>query len=645
MSKEALPSNKGSVDDEIEAGSAAEIHLKGYYRKLAEFIAIAMSLIYLVSTAVGGQSFQYHIGMYVGITLVLIFLVYPSKKGSKKSKPTMVDWILIILSSVSTLYFMINYSDIMDRLGAENNTDLLFSGIMLVLSVEAGRRVLGWVMPMIGGIFLLYAIFGRYMPDIISHRGFSLERISLFFYLSEDGVFGLMARVLVDYVILFVFLGAFLTKSGVGGFFIDLALAIAGRMSGGPAKVAVVASAMMGSISGSAIANTVSTGTLTIPLMKKVGFSRESAGAVEASTSIGGMFLPPVMGAGVFIMVELTGIPYQTLILVSIVPAILYFASIWSVVHFEAKSLGLGGLPEEELPKLKDVVKERWFLSIPLIVMVSLLVAGFTPGYSALWGIISSVPCSWFNKANRMNLKSILDALSEGGLSTLIIGANVGVISLILGMISLTGLAQEFTSIMLHASHGSLLLAIALIALASLIVGMGLPVTASYLVVAVLAVPTLNEMGVVLVAAHMIVYWLSQDSNITPPVCVAAYAGAAIAKADPWKTGWRAVGYAKLLYVMPVLFAYSPMLMNGEPYDIGVTWISAALGVILQGALVAGYFRTNTSLPQRLLLLIATTLCYWPVLWTTVLGVGLVVILYRWQGVTLKVNSSKNVTA
>lgn len=623
----------------VEVGSISEYFLTGISKYIVEILAVIMAVFYLGSAAIGGQALEYHLGVYVGITLVLIFLIYPMKLGKKKFKPSILDYILGILAASTTFYFMWNYGEIIDRLGAETNADLIFSIMMLILSVEAGRRVLGWTMPIIGGVFLLYAIFGRDMPDIISHRGFSIERISLFFYLSEDGIFGLMARVLVDYVILFVFLGAFLSKSGVGGFFIDIALSLAGRMSGGPAKVAVIASAMMGSISGSAIANTVSTGALTIPLMKKVGFSKESSGAIEASASIGGMFLPPVMGAGVFIMVEMTGVPYQTLVLVSIVPAILYFASIWSVVHFEAKALGLGGLTGDDIPQFKDVIRERWFLSLPLILMVYLLVSGFTPGFSAFWGIIATIPCSWFNPKNKMGLKKVYRALSEGAVSTLIIGANVGVISLILGMISLTGLAQEFTNIMLAVANDSVLIVIGLIALASLIVGMGLPVTASYIVVAVLAVPTLSEMGVALISAHMIVYWLSQDSNITPPVCVAAYAGAAIAKADPWKTGWKAVGYAKMLYIMPLLFAFTPMLMNGDPIDIAITWASAALGVIFQGALMASYFRRKTTGFERFLLLVTTALFYWPGLLSGILGLLVGALVYYLQGRVQTFNS------
>lgn len=619
-------------DPDINAGAETLVHkFQPVWAHVIKGLAAAMSAFYLYSAGVGATDLHYHLGVYVLLTFALVFLIYPLRANPARTGPTLPDLILGCLAVVSCAYYMLDYPNIADRLGAETQTDFVFGAILLVLSIEMARRVHGWVLPSIAIAAILYAIFGRSMPDIIAHRGFSIERISLFFYFSEDGVFGLIARVFVNYVIVFIFLGSFLSASGVGGFFIDLAMAIAGRRTGGPAKVAVVSSALLGSISGSAIANTVSTGALTIPLMKKTGYPKETAGAIEASASIGGMFLPPVMGAGVFIMVELTGIPYQTLIAVSVVPALLYFASIWAAVHFEAKKLNLPGLPDAEVPTLRSVLRKRGVLSLPLLLVIALLIYGFTPGYAAFWGILATVPCSFATKDHRMTPGNIYKALYDGGISTLVIGSIVGVISLILGMISLTGLAQEFTTIFLSVSNGSVLMAVILIAIASLVIGMGLPVTASYIVVAVLAVPTLSEMGVALIAAHMIVYWLSQDSNITPPVCIAAYAGAAIAQADPFKTGVKAVTLSKMLYVMPLLFAFSPMLTNGAWVDIAVVWISAAIGVVLQGAMSAGYFRAKTSLVQWVVLFSAMVLCYWPIWWTTVIGLALAGGLYVWQ--------------
>jgi TRAP transporter 4TM/12TM fusion protein len=322
--------------------------------------------------------------------------------------------------------------------------------------------------------------------------------------------------------------------------------------------------------------------------------------------------------------VELTGIPYTHIMLASIVPALLYMLSIWMNVHFEAKRLGLKGLPAVEIPGLGKTLREGWFLALPLVLLVTMLMMGRSPGYAAFWGTVATIPVSWFTRHTRMGVRQIWQALVEGGRNTLIIGATVGIIGIMLGVINLTGLSQKFTTIFLTLAGGSSLLAIFLIAVASLILGMGMPVTASYLVTAVLAVPALNDLGISILAAHMIVYWLSQDSNITPPVCIAAYAGAAIAQADPWKTGWNAFKYAKLLYVMPLLFAYTPILIGvGERVDAHVltSWLAALLGTIAFGAVTIGFLRRTTTAPEWLLLAGATFLCYMTPTWSDLVGV------------------------
>lgn len=619
-----------ALEDSI-TGNAA---LKQPWEFIVNLLAGGMAITYLYIAVFGASRLEYQLGAYVGLTYVLIFLVYPLRRGAQKFRPTVIDIILAIIAIVDVLFWVFNYEAFANRAGAYTQTDFIFSLIMVLLSLEIGRRALGWTMPIVGLVLMAYAFLGPYMPDLIAHRGYSLERISQAVFLDERGVWGTMAQVLINYVISFIFFGAFLNRSGVGQFFIDLALGIAGRAVGGPAKVSVLASALMGSISGSAIANTVSTGTLTIPLMKRIGFKPHTAGAVEASASIGGMFLPPVMGAGAFVMVELTGISYTHIMLASIVPAIIYMLSIWMNVHFEAKRLGLKGLPEEEVPRLFKVLKTRWFLSLPLILVVTLLINGFSANYAAFWGTMATIPVSWFTKDTRMGPRRIWDALVEGGRSTLVIGATVGIIGIMLAVINLTGLSQKFTSIFLALAGGSSLLAILLIAVASLILGMGMPVTASYLVTAVLAVPALNELGVPILAAHMIVYWLSQDSNITPPVCIAAYAAAAIAKADPWKTGWNAFKYAKLLYVMPILFAYTPILVEvGGVVDFHVitSWISATLGTIAFGAVTIGFLQRKTTIPEWIFLAGGTFLCYMTPLWTNFVGIALIVLLWWLQ--------------
>jgi len=413
---------------------------------------------------------------------------------------------------------------------------------------------------------LVYAYFGPYFPEVIAHRGFGFERLSTALYLTTNGVFGVMANVLATYVILFIFFGAFLHKSGAGKFFIDLPMALAGKTTGGPAKVAVIASALFGSVSGSAIANTVSTGAFTIPLMKRAGFKPHVAGAIEPSASIGGMFMPPIMGAGGFLMAELTETPYAYIMMIAIFPALLYFFSVFCMIHFEAKKQNITGIAGEDLPHWTIVLKREWYFSLPLVIITVLMIMGRSPGYSAFWATLSCIAISWVRKETRMGPKEIWEAILTGARNTLIIGATLGVIGIIVGTISLTGIGLKFSDIIISLASGNLLAAILLVALASLVLGMGVPVTAAYLITAVLAVPPLAELGVVVIAAHMIVYWFSQDSNITPPVCVAAYAGAAIAGSDPWKTGWTSFKFAKLLYVMPILFAFTPqILFEGKP--------------------------------------------------------------------------------
>ncbi|MCB1150171.1 TRAP transporter fused permease subunit, partial [bacterium] len=360
---------------------------------------------------------------------------------------------------------------------------------------------------------------------------------------------------------LFIFFGAFLQKSGAGRFFIDLPMALAGKSAGGPAKVAVMASALFGSVSGSAIANTVSTGAFTIPLMKRAGFRPHVAGAIEPAASIGGMFMPPIMGAGGFLMAELTETPYAHIMAIAIIPALLYFFSVFMMIHFEAKKQKIEGIREADAPHWTRVLKEQWYYAMPLVIITVLMIIGKSPGYSAFWATLSCIGVSWVRKDTRMGPREIWDAIQTGAVNTLIIGATIGVIGIIVGTISLTGIGLKFSDIIISLASGNLLAAILLVGLASLVLGMGVPVTAAYLITAVLAVPPLTEMGVVLIAAHMIVYWFSQDSNITPPVCVAAYAGAAIAGSDPWKTGWTSFKFAKLLYVMPLLFAFTPSIL------------------------------------------------------------------------------------
>lgn len=610
--------------------------LSGFWDIVTKVLIVFMVAFYMYNAGLSPVAAQYHRGAYVLITFVLVFLIYPSRPGSRKDRPTWLDVTLACIAFVVTGYWMMEFEALNYRMGAETQLDFLVSTGGILISLEVCRRVLGWSLTLVGVAFLAYCYFGPYMPEIIAHRGFSFERIVNHVYLKQEGVFGIMANVLVTYVILFIFFGSFLKKSGAGKFFLDLPLALAGQSTGGPAKVSVIASGFFGSISGSAIANTASTGSFTIPLMKKAGFRPHVAGAIEPAASVGGMFMPPIMGAGGFLMAEMTETPYVKIMLMAIFPAVLYFLAVFVMVHFEAKRHGLWGMIDPDAPTAKDIFKKEWMMSLPLIIIIAMMLIGYSPGFSAVLATLSCILVSWLgpDKSVRMGPRQIYEAMIEGGRNTLIIGATVGVIGIIVGSIALTGIGLRFSELIFNLSGGHLPLAILFIGIASLILGMGVPVTAAYLITAVLAVPamssllSMNSFGMdfgqlqmslpeaatwTLLASHMIVYWFSQDSNITPPVCVAAYAGAAIANSDPWKTGWTSFKFAKMLYLAPFMFAYSPaLLLNGTPLEIIITYATCALGTITFSALTMGYMLCPTNVYEWIIGAAATVILLFP---------------------------------
>jgi TRAP transporter 4TM/12TM fusion protein len=457
----------------------------------------------------------------------------------------------------------------------------------VIISVELARRVVGNIFVVIGVIMLTYGVYGDYMPDLISHAGATFPELCVSIFYKSDGIFGIMANVLATYILLFVLFGAFLEKCGARKFFIDFPLAAVGHKIGGPGKVAVVASGLFGSISGSAIANVVSTGAFTIPMMKKAGFKPHMAGGIEPAASIGGMFMPPIMGAGGFIMAELTGVPYSRIMLVALFPALMYFFSVFVMVHYEAKKLHIVG--EKSAQSALAIFKAEWYYTLPLVMITILMLYGYSPGYAAILGLVSCIAISWVRKETRIGPKEFLEAARSGAESSLKIGATVGVIGIIIGVLTYSGLVLTFADIVIELAGGSLLLTILLIALASLVLGMGVPVTAAYLITAVVAVPALTHLGVNEIAAHMIVYWLSQDSNITPPVCIAAFAGATIAEASMWKTAFSAFKFAKFLYLGPLLFGYVPgFTLDGSTMDIIKAFILIIFGTWLYSWLLSG---------------------------------------------------------
>ena len=542
-------------------------------RWMFDILSLALVVFYSYSAVLAPAATQYHRGIYVVITYVLVFLLYRSRGTPGR----VVDYLLMAASVVCIGYWMWNFEAINYRVGAETELDRWIAMAGVLLGIELARRVMGNVFVVLGAVMLLYGVYGDYAPDLISHAGDTFPELCTSIFYKSDGVFGIMANVLATYVILFVIFGAFLEASGAQRFFVDFPLAAVGHRVGGPAKVSVIASGLFGSISGSAIANTVSTGNFTIPMMKKAGFRPHVAGAIEPAASIGGMFMPPIMGAGGFIMAELTGAPYSTIMLVAVFPALMYFFSVYVMVHYEARRHGIRGERSQE--SAGAIFRRGWFYVLPLAVITVLMLMGYSPGYSAILGLVACIAVSWLRRDTRIGPRRFLVAARAGAENSLKIGATVGVIGIIIGVLTYSGLVLTFADIVIALADGRLWLTILLVALASLILGMGVPVTAAYLITAVVAVPPLTELGVNPIAAHMIVYWLSQDSNITPPVCIAAFTGAAIAKADMWKTAFSAFKFAKFLYLAPFIFGYVPAFsLDGGASDIVIAFVLIIVG-------------------------------------------------------------------
>lgn len=572
-------------------------NLNKFEKIVFDVLSVCMVLFYSYSAVFQPAATQYHRGVYIIITYVLIFLVYKSENKWLR----LIDYLLLALSIFSIGYWIINFEAINYRTGMETEFDMFVAVIGVLIGIELARRVVGIVFVILGGVLLAYAVYGSYMPDLISHAGDSFTGVCTSIFYKSDGVFGIMANVLATYVILFVLFGAFLEKSGAQKFFIDFPLAAVGHKIGGPAKVAVIASGLFGSISGSAIANTVSTGAFTIPMMIKAGFRRHIAGGIEPAASISGMFMPPIMGAGGFIMAELTGMPYSQIMLIAMFPAFMYVFSVFMMVHFEAKIYNIKGEKSEK--SAMAILRAEWYYTLPLIVITVLMLLGYSPGYSAIIGIVSCIVISWFRKDTRIGFKEFIEASRAGTENSLKIGAVVGVIGIIIGVLTFSGLVLTFADIVIELAHGRLWLTILLIALASLVLGMGVPVTAAYLITAVVAVPALTHLGVNEIAAHMIVYWLSQDSNITPPVCIAAFAGATIAKANMWRTALASFKFAKFLYLGPFLFGYVPAFsLNGSPVDIIKAFSLIIIGTYAYSWLLSGiwFYKMTGNYPKKL---------------------------------------------
>lgn len=619
---EAVRAKAPPLEEEVERMR----DLKGPLLITANLIAALFSIFYIYTGGFGLISTETHRGLYLLFTAILGFMLYPMRKSSSSGRVAPGDLILCLMAIFSIGYWIVVWPSYAYRTANPNNMDILAGIITIALVIELARRVLGPVLPSMAVAFLLYAYFGKYMPGHLAHAGYPMKRIIEFMACGMDSIYGVVIHVYATFVFLFILFAAFLQEAGAGDFIRDLANSVAGGSRGGPAKIAVVASGIMGSITGSSAANVVATGAYTIPLMKRAGYRPHVAGAVEAAASTGGQFMPPVMGAGAFILAAFTETAYAEIMLISVIPAILYFLSVGTMVHFEAAREGLVGLPKDQLPSFRKTMRRGGYLLIPIVVILVLLLMGRSPNMAAFGAIVVTVLLSYLRKETRMGPKKIQRALIVGARNSLIVGATAGVIGIIIGVTVLTGLGLKFSSLILSMSQGILPLAVLLTAVVSYILGMGVTVTAAYILLAVLAVPALMEFGIPLIAAHLIVFWYSQSAQVTPPVALAAFAASGIARSDPTRTGFAALRMASPLLITPLIFIYNtPILLEGQTAAILEAALSSALGFIAFASMVQAYWYREANLLERVLMGGAAFSLFAPGLKSDFLGLALMV--------------------
>ena len=604
---------------------AVKRDLAGSSGTIIYWVGVVCSLFHIWVNTVGVMPEIQRNAVHFGFMLLMGFVIYPlSRRHHRGTLP--VDWFLALLSFAVAMYLVL----FEDALHARNEVpilmDLIAAGLAIVLMLEVTRRTTGLLIPILASVFLAYGLgAGRLLGGLWHFPGVTIERMLYRMYFAPDGIFGTIATISSTFVFLFVLFAAFLLKSGAGEFIIRLALSLMGRSVGGPAKMAVFASGIMGSVSGSAVANTVGTGSITIPMMKRIGFTARFAGGVEAAASTGGQLMPPIMGAGAFIMSQWTQISYLKIVGVAFIPALMYFVSVAFFIHLRARRRGLKPMAPEDIPRLRDVLKEGWNFFIPVGVLIGLLMYGYTPTFAACGGIVSIVVSSWLNPRTRMGGKDILDALSLGGRNMVTTGVILLCSGIVIGVVLMVGMGIKFSMLITEISGGSLIATIGLVAVASLILGMGLPVTASYIVLAVLAAPAMQMLGVSLLAAHMLIFWYSQDANVTPPVCLAAYSAAGISGAKPLETGLQSWKLAKGLYIIPLLFCYSPLLFEGPLWHVAEAALTGTASLFCFAAFFEGFCHRLLSWPLRFAYLGAALLLLWPEFATHGAGAALLV--------------------
>lgn len=633
--------NQGTGDEQEGLVKAKEVmerfekkrELQGPMGYGISIIAVSASIYHLLYAYFHPFFALDHRAIHWGFMSTLIFLLYPfSKRISPKQRPSFSDLVFWLISAGICIWIFIYSFDIMNRAGKFLDVDVIIGAILIILVLEAARRSTGWPVPLVAIAFLFYTFFGPYLPEVLVHKGYSLKRTSTYLALSTDGVFGVPIGVSANFIFLFILYGAILQKSGAGKFFTDLAFSITGGTRGGPAKAAVISSCFFGMISGSSVANTVTTGSFTIPLMKKTGYPPHFAGAVEASASTMGQIMPPVMGAAAFLIAEFLGIPYIKVCIAAAIPAVLSFFAIFMQVHFKAVMMGIKGIPRADLPSLKETLINGWHHLISIFLLVYFLLLNFSPERAVFWAILATIACSYMRKHTRMSLRNIFEALKEGAIGSTEVAAACAAAGIIIGSITMTGLGLKFSSLIADLSGGNLLLALPFTMIACLALGMGVPTTAQYIIIAALVAPALIKLGVVAIAAHLFIFYFGTRADITPPVALAAYAGAGIAGSNPMKTGVTAFQLGIAGYIVPFMFIYGPEILTiGPVHKVILATLTATFGVYCLAAGVQNCLFIRTTFYERILLLITSFLLIKPGLTTDLIGIVLFGIVYLSQ--------------
>lgn len=609
---------------------------------IIKVIAIVMSIYQLWQSTFSKIQPLLHYSIHLTFILVLGYLLYAPYPDSDKNKVTKLDYLIAIIAMIAGIFYASQVGRYLLRwpqVDPLSVIDVIVGILIVVFVIEATRRTMGMVLPLISIVFMLYAFFGHKFPGILYHRNIIPIDVLDQLVFTTNGIFCSPIAVASTYVFLFVLFGSFFANSGAGDFFFKLSQAVAGKYAGGAGKVAIVASALFGTINGSPTANVVTTGSFTIPMMKQIGYSPLFSGAVCAVASTGGGILPPIMGTAAFLMVEMAGIPYKDIAIAATMPGIMYYLALFLMVHFRAKKTGLKGMDPKELPPAGKTLWEGLPFMIPLVVLVVMLMKGYTPSLAAVAGIIAVIAASWFKKETRMGLKSILKSLEEGALQSVVISLSCAIAGIVINGLMITGLSGKIASLVLSVGSGNLLFALIITAILCIILGMGMPVAAAYALTASLAIPSLYELGVAPMSAHLFVVYFSTLSAITPPVAVAAYAAAGIADADASKIGWVACRLGIVSFIVPFMFVFQPkLLINLADFGLDSVWVilTSLIGVFAISAGIEGWMKTKINGIGRIGLIGSGLLMMYPETLTDFIGISVLVVVVITQFILVK---------